>query len=132
MASHSPTAVPDQTVAGLATLQFGPRSVDDYQVHLVRSVKREHGGGTPGPTLCGVDRFAADAPGWSVGGGVSGPGITHTPCPGCIQAARQHFPGIPVWGLGAEQVAAELGVPSHWHSSGPRPSNRERSDDNQG
>ena len=112
---------PDQTVAGLATLQFGPRSVDGYQVHLVRSRKREHGGGTPGPTLCGIDRSGPNV-GWSVGGGVSGPDITHTPCPGCSQAARQLFPGLPVWGLGAERVAAELGVPSHWHSSGP-PSN---------
>lgn len=113
--------IPDQTVGGLATLQFGPRSVDDYLVHLVRSRKREHGGGTPGSTLCGIDRSTQCGPGWSVGGGVSGPDIPHTPCPGCIQAARQHFPGVPVWGMGSQQAAAALSVASHWHSAGPRP-----------
>lgn len=30
--------------------------------HLVRAT----GTGTPGPTLCGIDRFAKDTPGWSI------------------------------------------------------------------
>jgi hypothetical protein len=97
---------------GLSTLQFGREADGGYVVHLVRFTRR----GTPGPTLCGIDRFAKDAPGWSVGGGTSGPAIVHTPCPGCAGTAREEFPGLKVTGLGAEQMAAVLGVPwSHWN-----------------
>jgi hypothetical protein len=44
-------------------------------------------GGT-GAILCGFDRFARDeegriAVGFSVGGGVTGPGYKHHPCPDC-------------------------------------------------
>lgn len=85
----------------LATLQFANGGLvgavpTDYLVHLIRGVA---GGGTPGPTLCGIDRFADNAPGWSVGGGVYGPGMTHTACPGCVAAAKRDFPGLPVVGL---------------------------------
>ncbi len=100
-------------ITALCTLQFSwgglfdGRPADDYTVHLVRQAGR----GTPGPTLCGIDRFAKDAPGWSVGGGISGPGIVHKPCPGCAQAGREQFPGLPVSGsIGAAEMAAELGV----------------------
>lgn len=101
----------DRTVTTLATLQFasgglvGAKPVDDYACHLIRSTPN----GTPGPTLCGLDRFAPGA-GWSVGGGISGPGITHEPCAGCRDAARAEFPGVPVYGLGGAKMAAELGV----------------------
>lgn len=90
-------------VTGLRTLQFhngglfDPSPVDGYAVHLVLSTAR----GTPGPTLCGIDRFAEDCPGWSVGGGVSRPGITHTACPGCAEQ-RSAVPELPVTGLGSE------------------------------
>lgn len=106
-------------VAALCTLQFSwgglfdSQPADDYAVHLVR---KRAGGTTPGPTLCGLDRFADDGPGWSVGGGIHGPGITHPPCPGCATAARDQFPGLPVTGsVGAREMAAELGVEVRRH-----------------
>ena len=105
-------------VDGLVTLQFSSgglsdgKPVDDYTVHLVRHTK----GGTPGPTLCNLDRFHPKSAGWSVGGGLSGPGIIHKPCPGCTEAARTYFPGLEVTGLGAREMAEALGVPwSHWN-----------------
>jgi hypothetical protein len=110
--------MPDTGIVGLITLQFatggliitGP--VDDYAVHLVRSTAK----GTPGPTLCGIDRFHEDSAGWSLGGGLGGPGIVHKPCPGCAEVARAKFPGLEVTGLGAREMAAVLGVPwSHWN-----------------
>lgn len=106
---------PDEAlpVTGLCTLQFSwgglfdGQPADGYAVHLIRETRR----GTPGPTLCGIDRFAPDAPGWSRGGGISGPGITHKPCPGCAAAAREQFPGLPVTdGIGAREMAAEIGA----------------------
>jgi hypothetical protein len=106
-------AIPVDQVTALRTLQFhaggllDSEPVDDYAVHLVRQAAA----GTPGPTLCGIDRFAEGSAGWSVGGGISGPGIVHKPCPGCAQAARARFPGLPVTGsVGAQEMAAELGV----------------------
>jgi hypothetical protein len=103
----------------LSTLQFhygglfDSRPVDNFTAHLVRGTKT----GTPGPTLCGMDRFSKDMPGWSVAGGVSGPGITHTPCERCVAEARRTYPGLPVAGLGAKGVAEQLGVKHHGHSS---------------
>jgi hypothetical protein len=88
-------------VTGLATLQFHSgdliqeRPVDGYKVHLVRSTER----GTPGPTLCGIDRFHPDTAGWSVRGGVTGPNITHERCPGCAEHLSE-FAGLPITGLG--------------------------------
>lgn len=43
-------------------------------------------------TLCGLTLFdrdgrPADIPGWSVGGGVSGPGIEQVPCEACWTSA---------------------------------------------
>lgn len=94
----------EQPTIALTTLQF---SVDRNTVHLVRSTRT----GTPGPTLCGIDRFAPLAPGWSVGGGVTGPDITHTPCPGCAEAARAEFAGLPVSGsIGVREMTAALAV----------------------
>lgn len=89
-------------VVALATLQFAVGGLcdstpTDYLIHLVRSTDR----GTPGPTLCDIDRFATDAPGWSVRGGVDGPGMAHTPCAGCVEVARRDFPGLPVNGMRA-------------------------------
>lgn len=51
--------------------------------------------GTPGSTLCGIDRFAKDSPGWSVGGGVSGEGKA------CHACADARAPGLPVGGMHA-------------------------------
>jgi hypothetical protein len=107
-------------IRALCTLQFswgglfdGRPADDGYAVHLVR---QRAGGTTPGPTLCGIDRFAEDSPGWSTGGGLSGPDIAHTPCPGCATAAREEFPGLPVTGsVGGAEMAAELGVEARRH-----------------
>lgn len=52
-------------------------------VHLAGPSER---GGT-GPCLCGFDRFASDV-GFSIGGGVSGPGYTHHPCAQCAALAE--------------------------------------------
>ena len=43
---------------------------------------------TNGPTLCGLTRFGkqADLPGWSMGGGVSGPSVEQAPCELCWAA----------------------------------------------
>lgn len=40
-------------------------------------------GGGIGPCLCGFDRFGPDI-GFSVGGGVTGPGYQHNPCMECL------------------------------------------------
>lgn len=102
----------DQPITGLTTLQFAyggmfdsaPEYVGGYDIHLVRSAA---GHGTPGPTLCDIDRFAEGCPGWSVGGGVSGPAYVHKPCPACAQVAREHYPGLPVSGsVGRKEMAA--------------------------
>lgn len=83
------TLVERHPTVGYVTLQFhvgglfDSEPVDDM-IHLVRSAGRH---GTPGPTLCGIDRFAPGTPGWSVGGGVTGPDRTHRPCPECVEAA---------------------------------------------
>ncbi|QOP64954.1 hypothetical protein SEA_BRYNNIE_56 [Arthrobacter phage Brynnie] len=86
-------------VVALATLQFSRGGLFDGrpvgpEIHLVRMVAN---GGTPGPTLCGLDRFAKDAPGWSVGGGITGAGIEVRPCPGCEGVAFQLYDAAPVW-----------------------------------
>ena len=50
-------------------------------------------------TLCGIEMFSKGGkpgPGWSRGGGVTGPGMTHRPCPGCATVAADTFPGLPV------------------------------------
>lgn len=98
-------------IVGLSTLQFHwgglfDSKPTDHLVHLVRSTRT----GTPGPTLCGIDRFDKDGPGWSVGGGVTGPGIRHDPCPGCVDVARRDYSGLPVSGMReqAEPVADQL------------------------
>lgn len=102
-------------VRALQTLQFSAGSLIDFNgwridgVHLVRYT--DHG--TPGPTLCGIDRFSNDPsrPGWSLGGGVTGPNIKHTPCPGCADTARQTYPGVPVMGsVGGREMATHLSV----------------------
>lgn len=60
----------------------------------------------------------AGQPGWSVGGGVSGPGIRMAPCPGCVKAARSDFPGLPVAGMreASDPIAAAIGTEVYGHS----------------
>ena len=54
----------------------------DLDVHLAGPGST---GGT-GKILCGFDRFARDI-GFSVGGGVTGPGYRHHPCGDCAALA---------------------------------------------
>ena len=71
--------------------------------HLVKLDERGSNGGRP--TLCGLTRFPtyeiapdgsykecrpADLPGWSMGGGVSGPGVVQKMCAEC--AVRWQVP----------------------------------------
>ncbi|MEW6583438.1 MAG: hypothetical protein AB1416_11840 [Actinomycetota bacterium] len=91
-------------VVGLETLQLSgcdrfTQGVDRL-VHLVRRTTR----GTPGPTLCGIDRFHF---GFSVGGGIST--ITQ-PCHVCVEVARRmRFTAeLPVTGMGAAAVDAAI------------------------
>lgn len=109
----------ESDVVYLSTLQFSWGSLfdskpHDGEIHLVRGTHR----GTPGPTLCGIDRFAEGGPGWSVGGGISGPGISMTPCAGCVEVAKRDFPGVPVAGMrvAADPIAAAIGVEGFGHS----------------
>jgi hypothetical protein len=92
-------------VTGLVTLQFsggkrrsGPLS--ETWIHAIRSRRPAIGrlGGTPGPTLCGFERFAPDSPGWSVGGGSYSPDVQYTGCYLCGCAAHDEFPGLSISG----------------------------------
>lgn len=91
----------DEIVVGYTTLQFHVGGLlgepTDRRVHLVRRTER----GTPGPTLCGIDRFAKDSAGWSVGGGYSS--VTE-PCPGC-DAARVR--GASIDGMAADAFCVD-------------------------
>jgi hypothetical protein len=46
--------------------------------------------------MCGIDLLASDGPGFSVGGGITGPDVVQLPCPGCVQAAQTNHSGNPV------------------------------------
>lgn len=47
-------------------------------------------------TLCGIDMFAKDSPGWGRSGGVTGPRYNHVPCLSCREIAHERFPGLAV------------------------------------
>ena len=100
-----------KSVVALETLQFAsgglidPKPVDGYRVHLVRRTRV----GTPGSTLCRIDRFAKGGAGWSVGGGVTGPNIKHDPCGGCVAVAADEYAGLPIVGsVGAAEIRAAI------------------------
>lgn len=93
---------------------FDGRS-EDALIHL--ALTNDRIAGAHGPTLCGIDRFAKDGPGFSVGGGLS---TTTTPCASCIAEGRKFT--LPVRETrqgeimaaalddGAEQVSPEAGT----------------------
>jgi hypothetical protein len=76
------------------------RTTTGPNVQTTHLVRRSENGGTPGDTLCGLTRFdrrdpetwavieEADIRGWSVGGGVFGPGVVQQNCAECFAAAR--------------------------------------------
>jgi len=103
-------------VVALATLQFTRGGLFDGrpvgpEVHLVRMLQNA---GTPGPTLCGLDRFAKGTPGWSVGGGVHGAGIELRPCPACEAVAFQKYDGAPAWGSAPFNTLFRRLLPAPW------------------
>lgn len=61
----------------------------------------EYGSNGGRPTVCGLSRFdrysadgrripgTADLPGWSMGGGISGPGVVQIQCPGCYKTSKK-------------------------------------------
>lgn len=86
------------SIVALATCQFSwgglfDSVVADHRIHLVRMAAR---GGTPGPTLCDLDRFGGDTPGFNIGGGVSDPEAR--PCTDCVEVADDVYPEQPIWG----------------------------------
>ena len=90
----------DADVVGLVTLQFHTGGLFDGEpvddtAHLVRAAKH----GTPGPTLCGIDRFAKDSPGWSVGGGIRRHGHWPMPCIPCDEVRERDYPDLPITGM---------------------------------
>lgn len=101
-------------VAALETCQFSWGGLFDSrpasrEIHLVRAART----GTPGPTLCGIDRFGPDTPGFSMGGGISDPSAIA--CPACVKVADLDYPLQPVrgsmWaGLFARDLARDVRV----------------------
>lgn len=122
---HHPAGCLNADIDELKTLQFGKHDVGAHHpfswltVHAVRSQRSRRGrmGGTPGPTLCGIDRFARETPGWGVGGGVTGPGMQFHACYLCGRYARREFPGLTISGSLelAGAFAADTGVPLAGH-----------------
>lgn len=122
---HDPSGCLNADIDGLVTLQFGGRDVSDHHpmsrltVHAVRSRGSRPGrmGGTPGPTLCDIDRFSPGTQGWSVGGGVIDRNMQFHACYLCGQKARRDFPGLPISGSLplAKAFAAGAGVPLAGH-----------------
>lgn len=108
-----PTIKKDACVTYLSTVQLSWGGLFDSRphdglVHLVRGTRH----GTPGKLLCGIDQHAKDGPGFSVGGGVSGPDINQVPCPGCVKAAKREFPDLPISGMrvASEPIAIAVGT----------------------
>ena len=93
---------PTQEVIGYSTLQFHwgglfDSVTTDNLIHLVRRIKH----GTPGRTLCGINRFAAGAPGFSVGGGLS------TVTKACAVCNQVREGDLPVSGLNSSAFQKE-------------------------
>lgn len=62
----------------------------DQRAHMIRSTRT----GTPGPTLCGIDRFAKGGPGGGYHSEATRPPLSDSPpvvCGRCVDVAREHF-----------------------------------------
>lgn len=116
----------DREVVYLETLQFSwgglfdSRLADGGLIHLV-----EHYYSGAGPALCGIDRHAKDSPGWSLGGGLSGPNIPQIPCEGCVAVAKEKFADLPIGGGCGSKVIAEAIGTDHYDHGGRVPAIRE-------
>lgn len=82
---------PDPAPAFLETLRFGSAS----PTCLIEAAVKEN----PQWTLCGINLFADSTRGWSIRGRYTSPAWTCAPCPGCVEAARTGFAGLPVVGV---------------------------------
>lgn len=86
------TDAPAKPKVGLITIQFGwgglldTKPVDDV-IHLNANYAE-----TSSYTLCGLALFGDKAPGWSRGGGVTGPNLTHVACPTCRVVVNNRYP----------------------------------------
>jgi hypothetical protein len=120
-----PDAPREIDVVYLATLQFSVGGLFDGEplsnrVHLIRGTHR----GTPGPTLCGIERMQRDengkliGPGFSVGGGIIDSRVTYECCRDCAETARRDFSGVPVAGARpfSDVCAAAVGAEGYGHS----------------
>jgi len=94
--------------------------VDGRPLHEVCLVGATHHG-TPGPTLCGKDRFAKGGPGWSLGGGCTDPDALC--CPGCLAACLADQK--PVEGI-FHALYAAAGAPTHHSHSADNPARNRR------
>jgi hypothetical protein len=97
--AHHPGGCLNTGIVGFQTCQMslpGARKSNEV-IHLVRVRGRAPGrlGGTPGPTMCGVDRHGPDV-GFVMGGGTVGPDMRIRACYQCVHQAKREFPGLPV------------------------------------
>lgn len=112
-------------ITGLVTCQFGGHKRGVYSwIHAVRKRAGIRGvrlPGTPGPTLCGIERFNREAPGWSLSGGVIDNNVDYHGCYQCGKVALNEFPGRAIHGNRrfAEAFSASTGVPLPAHLDSP-------------
>lgn len=94
------SSTPENESTSLLTLQWGWGGLADFEpVKGVYNICLITGTWTGPYTLCGREPYAKDAPGWSKGGGVSGPDVNLAPCRNCAQAAAIIYPELPICGL---------------------------------
>lgn len=88
-------------ITSLVTLQFAGngKAYGPLAATTIHAVRSRAGGGTPGPTLCDLDRFTTGTPGWSLGGGHAGPAMKFTACWLCVRTANRDLPGLPIHGM---------------------------------
>lgn len=99
--THHPGGCLNEGVTGLTTCMLTPAKSEWMQestrrrakqmIHLVRS----RPGGTPGHTLCDIDRFGPGVS-FDMGGGYTWQGVKFTACYMCVRSAKRDFPGLPV------------------------------------
>lgn len=79
----------------LTTIQFAWGGLIDAVPEELIHLNANYAPGSD-KTLCGIDMFGKGGPGWSRRGGVTGPSYNHRPCPECVTAAADLFPGLGV------------------------------------
>lgn len=97
---HHPSGCLNSNVVALETCQISGKDIGrraPEMIHLVRVRGPQPGlaGGTPGPTLCDLDRFGPGIS-FSMGGGYTAEGMKIKACYMCVNRARRFLPGLPV------------------------------------